>query len=47
MTTNNDETTTAGVWVRTKAGCRECGQTFDVIANPDDGEWFYGHDCEA
>jgi hypothetical protein len=43
----NDETTTAGIWVRTKAGCRECGQTFDVIANPDDGEWLYGHDCEA
>ena len=47
MTTNNDETTTAGIWVRTRATCQECGRVFDLMDDIDADEWYYGHDCEA
>jgi len=26
--------------------CHECGRVFDLFADDDRAEWFYGHDCE-
>jgi hypothetical protein len=43
---NNGNNNGAGVFVRTRAKCQECGRVFDLMDEDDAGEWFYGHDCE-
>jgi len=33
--------------VKTEAKCGECGRVFDLLAEDDAQEYYYGHDCEA